>query len=85
MFSYGDLHPLGLTGALWGGRLELLIVLALFRPDVWRSVVGGYGSGVKASPELFQGMNTELEPCLDYAPNHVCVSGASWGCGRPEC
>ena len=31
MFSYGDLHPLGLTGAMWGGRLELLIVLALYQ------------------------------------------------------
>ena len=36
----GHLHPLSklvLTGAMWIGRLEILTVLALLRPEVWRS------------------------------------------------
>ncbi len=40
MNSYGHLHPLSklvLTGAMWIGRLEVLTVLALLRPEVWRS------------------------------------------------
>ena len=40
MASYGHLHPLSklvLTGAMWIGRLEILTVLALLRPEVWRS------------------------------------------------
>jgi trk system potassium uptake protein TrkH len=40
MGHYGDLHPLSkiaLTGAMWVGRLEVLAVLALLRPEVWRS------------------------------------------------
>jgi len=41
MANYGHLHPLSklvLTGAMWVGRLEVLTVLALMRPEVWRSV-----------------------------------------------
>ena len=40
MANYGYLHPLSklvLTGAMWIGRLEVLTVLALLRPEVWRS------------------------------------------------
>jgi trk system potassium uptake protein TrkH len=40
MSNYGHLHPLSklvLTGAMWVGRLEVLTVLALLRPEVWRS------------------------------------------------
>ena len=40
MANYGHLHPLSklvLTGAMWVGRLEVLTVLALLRPEVWRS------------------------------------------------
>ena len=40
MANYGHLHPLSklvLTGAMWVGRLEILTVLALLRPEVWRS------------------------------------------------
>ena len=40
MANYGHLHPLSklvLTGAMWIGRLEILTVLALLRPEVWRS------------------------------------------------
>ena len=39
MANYGHLHPLSklvLTGAMWVGRLEVLTVLALLRPEVWR-------------------------------------------------
>lgn len=39
MGHYGDLHPLSkivLTAAMWIGRLEVLTVLALLRPEVWR-------------------------------------------------
>jgi trk system potassium uptake protein TrkH len=39
MAHFGDLHPLSkitLTGAMWIGRLEVLTVLALLRPEVWR-------------------------------------------------
>ena len=41
MASYADLHPVSklvLTAAMWVGRLEVLTVLALLRPEVWRSV-----------------------------------------------
>ena len=44
MASYGRLHPLSkffLTGAMWIGRLEVLTVLALLRPGVWRSAHWG--------------------------------------------
>jgi trk system potassium uptake protein len=40
MGNYADLHPLSkivLTAAMWIGRLEVLTVLALLRPEVWRS------------------------------------------------
>lgn len=39
MGSFADLHPvskLALTAAMWVGRLEVLTVLALLRPEVWR-------------------------------------------------
>jgi trk system potassium uptake protein len=40
MGNYADLHPLSkitLTAAMWIGRLEVLTVLALLRPEVWRT------------------------------------------------
>ena len=40
MANYGHLHPMSklvLTGAMWIGRLEVLTVLALLRPEVWQS------------------------------------------------
>ncbi len=40
MGHYADLHPVSkitLTAAMWIGRLEVLTVLALLRPEVWRS------------------------------------------------
>jgi trk system potassium uptake protein TrkH len=39
MGSFADLHPVSkivLTAAMWVGRLEVLTVLALVRPEVWR-------------------------------------------------
>jgi trk system potassium uptake protein len=39
MASYADLHPVSkvvLTLAMWVGRLEVVTVLALLRPEVWR-------------------------------------------------
>jgi trk system potassium uptake protein TrkH len=39
MGHFGDLHPASkvvLTAAMWIGRLEVLTVLALLRPEVWR-------------------------------------------------
>ena len=39
MGHFGDLHPVSkvvLTAAMWVGRLEVLTVLALLRPEVWR-------------------------------------------------
>jgi trk system potassium uptake protein TrkH len=39
MSHFGDLHPASkivLTAAMWIGRLEVLTVLALLRPEVWR-------------------------------------------------
>ena len=41
MASYADLHPVSkvvLTAAMWVGRLEVLTVLALLRPEVWRTI-----------------------------------------------
>jgi len=41
MGSLAGLHPvsrLALTAAMWIGRLEVITVLALLRPEVWRSV-----------------------------------------------
>jgi trk system potassium uptake protein TrkH len=41
MGHFGDLHPVSkvtLTAAMWIGRLEVLTVLALLRPEVWRSI-----------------------------------------------
>ncbi len=40
MAHYGDLHPvsrIALTLAMWIGRLEVLTVLAILRPEVWRT------------------------------------------------
>jgi trk system potassium uptake protein TrkH len=40
MGHYADLHPISkivLTAAMWIGRLEVLTVLALLRPEVWRT------------------------------------------------
>jgi trk system potassium uptake protein TrkH len=40
MASYADLHPvsrLTLIAAMWIGRLEVLTVLVLLRPEVWRT------------------------------------------------
>lgn len=39
MANFADLHPVSrivLTAAMWIGRLEVLTVLALLRPEVWR-------------------------------------------------
>jgi trk system potassium uptake protein len=39
MANFADLHPVSklvLIGAMWIGRLEVLTVLALLRPEVWR-------------------------------------------------
>jgi trk system potassium uptake protein TrkH len=40
MASFADLHPLSrivLTLAMWLGRLEVITVLAILRPEAWRS------------------------------------------------
>jgi trk system potassium uptake protein TrkH len=40
MGHFGDLHPVSkivLTLEMWVGRLEVLTVLVLFRPEIWRS------------------------------------------------
>ena len=40
MGSFADLHPVSsivLTLEMWIGRLEVLTVLVLFHPEVWRS------------------------------------------------
>jgi trk system potassium uptake protein TrkH len=40
MANFADLHPLSritLTAAMWVGRLEVVTVLALLRPEVWRA------------------------------------------------
>lgn len=40
MANFADLHPVSkivLTAAMWIGRLEVLTVLALLRPEIWRS------------------------------------------------
>jgi trk system potassium uptake protein len=40
MGHFGDLHPVSkivLTLEMWIGRLEVLTVLVLFRPEVWRT------------------------------------------------
>ena len=41
MSNYGHLHPVSklvLTSAMWIGRLEVLTVLALLRPEVWKTI-----------------------------------------------
>jgi trk system potassium uptake protein TrkH len=41
MASFAELHPvskIALTLLMWIGRLEVLTVLVIFRPEVWRSV-----------------------------------------------
>jgi trk system potassium uptake protein TrkH len=40
MGHFGDLHPVSkivLTLEMWIGRLEVLTVLVLFRPEIWRT------------------------------------------------
>ena len=40
MANFADLHPVSritLTAAMWVGRLEVVTVLALLRPEVWRA------------------------------------------------
>jgi trk system potassium uptake protein len=40
MGHFGDLHPVSkivLTIEMWIGRLEVLTVLVLFRPEIWRT------------------------------------------------
>ncbi|MBL8139770.1 MAG: TrkH family potassium uptake protein [Acidobacteria bacterium] len=40
MGHYGDMHPVSrvvLTAAMWIGRLEVLPVLVLLRPEIWRA------------------------------------------------
>lgn len=40
MANFADLHPLSrivLTGAMWIGRLEVITVLVILRPEAWRS------------------------------------------------
>lgn len=40
MTHFAHLHPVSkvtLTAAMWIGRLEVLTVLALLRPEVWRT------------------------------------------------
>jgi trk system potassium uptake protein TrkH len=40
MGHFGNLHPVSkvvLTLEMWIGRLEVLTVLVLFRPEVWRT------------------------------------------------
>ena len=40
MSSYAGLHPISkltLIAAMWIGRLEVVTVLALLRPEVWTS------------------------------------------------
>ena len=46
MAHYAHLHPvskLALTAAMWIGRLEVLTVLAILRPEVWRTARWGKG------------------------------------------
>jgi trk system potassium uptake protein TrkH len=41
MGNFAHLHPVSrlvLTAAMWIGRLEVVTVLAILRPEVWRSV-----------------------------------------------
>jgi trk system potassium uptake protein TrkH len=48
MAHYGHLHPISkitLTIAMWIGRLEVLTVLALLRPEVWRMAKWSGGRG----------------------------------------
>ena len=54
MGHYGDFHPVSkvvLTAAMWVGRLEVLTVLALLPPEVWRSAQwAGAGAHVPRAP-----------------------------------
>ncbi len=50
MANFADLHPLSrvtLTAAMWIGRLEVLTVLVILRPEAWRS--GRWSSGDRAT------------------------------------
>lgn len=47
MANFADLHPvskIALTLAMWVGRLEVLTVLALLRPEVWRTATVSRGA-----------------------------------------
>lgn len=47
MANFADLHPVSkitLTLAMWVGRLEVLTVLALLRPEVWRTATVSRGA-----------------------------------------
>jgi trk system potassium uptake protein TrkH len=49
MAHYGHLHPVSkvvLTAAMWIGRLEVLTVLAILRPEVWRTIQWRPDAGV---------------------------------------
>jgi trk system potassium uptake protein TrkH len=49
MASYADLHPLSrivLTLAMWIGRLEVITVLVILRPEAWRSGQWSAGSRI---------------------------------------
>jgi trk system potassium uptake protein TrkH len=51
MASFADLHPVSrvtLTLAMWIGRLEVLTVLVVLRPEAWRS--GQWSSDPRATP-----------------------------------
>ncbi|MDP3717625.1 MAG: TrkH family potassium uptake protein [Acidobacteriota bacterium] len=50
MGHFADLHPVSritLTAAMWIGRLEVLTVLVILRPEAWRS--GRWSSGERAA------------------------------------
>jgi len=51
MAHFGDLHPISrvtLTLAMWIGRLEVLTVLVVLRPEVWRA--GQWSAEVRSTP-----------------------------------
>ena len=53
MADYAHLHPaskLVLTAAMWIGRLEVLTVLAVLRPEVWRTATWAVGRSTTAGP-----------------------------------
>jgi trk system potassium uptake protein TrkH len=51
MANFADLHPVSrvtLTLAMWIGRLEVLTVLVVLRPEAWRS--GQWSADPRATP-----------------------------------